>query len=136
VIFECADGSFIRVASMDMRRCQLKIYVRRNEKILECTSRFIVEMLEEGFESSGVQKNNAPLVSGDDGWAGAISHWFSVDIIAVIFVYDEDVLISGDAWNEKLASGVCVDHSGGTLTVSINDSHSSFVLGWRCHIVS
>jgi hypothetical protein len=83
VIFERSDGSFSSVASMDMRRFQLKIYVRRNEKLLDCTSRFIVETLEEGFESSGLQKNDASLVIGDDGWAGAISHWFSVDIITV-----------------------------------------------------
>jgi hypothetical protein len=52
VIFERADGSFGCVALMNMRGCQLKIDVRGNEKILECASCFIVETLEEGFESS------------------------------------------------------------------------------------
>jgi hypothetical protein len=136
VLFERADGSFSRVASMDMRGCQLKVDAQGNEKILECPSCFIVETLKEGFESSRLQKNNTPLVSGNDGWACAIGHWFSVDIIAVILVYYEEVLIAGDTWNKKFASGVCVNHPGGTVTVGIYDYCSSVVLGWRRHIVS
>jgi hypothetical protein len=120
---------------MNMRGCQLKIDVRGNEKILECASCFIVETLEEGFESSWLQKDNTPLVSGNDGWACAIDHRFSVDIIAVIFVYDEDVLVARDTRNKKFSSGVCVYHPGGAVTVSIYESCMSVVLGRRRHII-
>jgi hypothetical protein len=94
MILERADGSFSGVASMNMWRCQLKINVRGDEEILECACCFIVETLEEGFESSRLQEHNTPLVSGNDGRACAIDHRLGVNAIAVIFVYDKDVLVA------------------------------------------
>jgi hypothetical protein len=82
-----------------------------------------------------LQKNNNPLVSGNDGWACAIDHRFGVDIISVIFVHDEDVLVARDTQNKKFSSGVCVYHTGGAVTVGIYYSCTSVVLGWRRHIV-
>jgi hypothetical protein len=52
MIIDRADGSFSCVASMNVRGCQLKVNVRGDEEILECARGFIVETLEEGFESS------------------------------------------------------------------------------------
>jgi hypothetical protein len=94
MILECADGSFSCVASMNVWGCQLKVNVRGNEEISECACGFIVETLEEGFESARLQESNTPLVSGNDGWACAIDHRLGVNVIAVIFVYDEDVLVA------------------------------------------
>jgi hypothetical protein len=72
----------------------LKINVRGNEAILECACSFIVETLEEGVESSRLQENNTSLVSSNDGWACAIDHRLGVNVTAVVFLYDEDVLVA------------------------------------------
>jgi hypothetical protein len=49
-----------------------------------------------------------------------IDHGFCVNVIAVVFIHDEDVLVAGQTRDKKFTGGVSVHHSGGTMTVSIN----------------
>jgi hypothetical protein len=82
-----------------------------------------------------LEKGNTPLVSCDDGRAGAIDHGFCVNVIAGIFIHDEDVLVAGHTKDKKCTGGVSVHHAGGTMTVSINQSCVIVVFCWWRHVV-
>jgi hypothetical protein len=47
---------------------------------------FIVESLEERFETSGFEKADHYILGGNDGWAGAVGHRCTVDIVAIILI--------------------------------------------------
>jgi hypothetical protein len=90
-------------------------------------------VLQQGFETSGFEKGNAPLVICNDGWAGAIYHGFCVNVIAVVFIHDEDVLVARYARDNKFSGGVSVHHAIGTMTVSIKQSCTGVVFCWWRH---
>jgi hypothetical protein len=81
---------------------------------------FFVELLEESFETSGFEKADLYFVGGNDGWVGAVGHGCTVDVIAIILIYDEYILVPGDAGREELACRIGADHAGGALTVCID----------------
>jgi hypothetical protein len=120
VILECSNGMLDGVATMNTRRRQLEIDVRADKKLLQGVCGFIVEVLQQGLETSLLEEGNTPLVSCDNGRADAIDHGFRVNVIAVVFIHDEDVLVAGHTRDKKISGWVSVHHAGGTMTVSIN----------------
>jgi hypothetical protein len=81
--------------------------------------------LEERFETSGFEKVDHYFVGGNDGWAGAVGHRCTVDVVVIILIYDEYILVSGDAGREELACRIGVDHAGGALTVCIDGTRAN-----------
>jgi hypothetical protein len=84
--------------SAAFRRCmrggELEIGVLFIHKELECVRGFIVEALKERFEASRFEQSDCRLVGSDDGGACAVGYWGTVDVVAVIIVYDEYVLVA------------------------------------------
>jgi hypothetical protein len=76
--------------------------------------------LDERLETSGFEKADRCFVGGNYGWAGAVGHRCTVDVVVVVIVYDEYILVPGDAGREELACRISVDHVGGALTVCID----------------
>jgi hypothetical protein len=87
---------------------------------LQSARGFVVESLEERFETLVFEKADHYFVGGNDGWAGAVGHRCTVYVVAIILIYDEYILVPRDAGREELACQICVDHAGGALTVCID----------------
>jgi hypothetical protein len=86
---------------------------------------FIVELLEGRFETSGFEKADRCFVGGNDGWAGVVGHRCTIDVISVVLVYNEYILVPGDAGCEELACQISVDHAGGVLTICIDGTRAN-----------
>jgi hypothetical protein len=87
---------------------------------LQSARGFVVESLEERFETSGFEKADRYFVGGNDGWAGAVGHRCTVDVVSIILIYDEYILVPGDAGRDEIACWIGVDHAGGALAVCID----------------
>jgi hypothetical protein len=125
MIFECANGMFGGVPAVHLGRGELKIDVLLIHKSLQSTRGFVVESLEERFETLGFEKVDRCFVGGNDGLAGAVGHRCTIDVVAVALVYDEYILVPGDDGREELACRIGVDHAGGALTVCIDGTRAN-----------
>jgi hypothetical protein len=81
--------------------------------------------LEERFETLGFEKVDRYFVGGNDGWAGAVGHRCTVDVVAIILICDEYILVPRDARREELSCRIGVDHAGGALTVCIDGTRAN-----------
>jgi hypothetical protein len=92
---------------------------------LQSARGLVVKSLEERFETSVFEKADRYFVGGNDGWAGAVGHRCTVDVVSIILIYDEYILVPGDAGREELACRIGVDHVGGALTVCIDGTRAN-----------
>jgi hypothetical protein len=81
--------------------------------------------LEERLETSGLEKADHCFVGGNDGWAGAVGYRCTIDVVAIILIYDEYILVPGDAGREEFACRIGVDHAGGALTVCVDGTREN-----------
>jgi hypothetical protein len=102
---------------------------------LQSARGFVVESLEERFETSGFEKADHYFVGGNDGWAGAVGHRCTIDVVAVVLLYDEYILVPGDAVRKELACRISVDRAGGAFTVCIDGTRANGGGLWRKGVV-
>jgi hypothetical protein len=91
--------------------------------------------LEERFEASRFEQADHCFVGGNDGWASAVEHGCTIDVIAAVLIDNEYALVTGDAVREELASLIGVDHAGGALTIIIDGTGANGGGLRRCGIV-
>jgi hypothetical protein len=106
-----------------------------SSSIKVCRAREASESLEERFETSGFEKADRYFVGGNDGWAGEVGHRCTLDVVTIILIYDEYILIPGDAGREELSCQIGVYHAGGALTVCIDGTGANGRGLWRRGVV-
>jgi hypothetical protein len=52
-------------------------------------------------------------------------HRCTVDVVAIILIYDDYILVPGDAGREELSCWIGVDHAGGALKVCIDGTRAN-----------
>jgi hypothetical protein len=89
---------------------------------LQVQGGFIVQALENGFESARFKILDSLLVCGNDGGACAIYHGFWVYVISIVFIDNKHVLVARYSGCEKSDGGVSVNQASVGIAVRVQVS--------------
>jgi hypothetical protein len=92
-------------------------------------------LLEERFETSSFENSDHCFVGGNDGWAGVVGKGCTIDVIVIVLIYDEYILVPGDAGREELSYWIGVHHAGGALAICIDGARAEGGGLWRRGVV-
>ena len=112
MVFERAYRTFCGVAAMKRWWDQLVIDSLVAEKRFEGCRAFVVEAVQLGPQPSGDQACVKDLEGGEDARAGATSHGFHEDGIAIIVVHHEYVVVANARGNDEFSGLVRMNLSG------------------------
>ena len=106
MVFECPDGPFRCVSSVNMRWHKLTLDVFFIEERFESFGCFVVESLKFGFESGLGKGVNCFATGGCRGCIGSGFHGFRVNAVAVTVVDDKNAIVAFAGRDREASSEV------------------------------
>jgi hypothetical protein len=108
VFFESSDGAFCSFASMTVRRNQLISDIIGGEEILQSGRCLVVESLELWFETFDCELLVDAVIFFDPFRGGPGLHWDDFNVVAIVYVTQNDIGVSFAGSDRELSRQVGV----------------------------
>ena len=118
MVLEGANSSFGGVAAVYTGRDKLVVDVFGVEEGFECCGTFVVETVQLGAQTGSEEAGVKDSERLENASAGAAFHWLNEDTITVVIVYDKYVVVSSAGGDDKSASLIGMNLTGGGVADS------------------